>query len=315
MHAPLEANMGDKPALQPNAAIGPAVRAIAGHILAKARTAILDPERSNQDAVHDFRRAMKEWRALMRLLAPFIPDAARWRNEARDHARSLAHARDGAAALNAFDDLLDKGMVLSERSTATIRGRIEALRGSEEQAVLTPALRDAIVAWLDTAAAAVELWPLDPFDFSSIAAQLADSYRSARNRIPADWSLADAEDLHALRQRVVDLRYQMELIEPLWPRFGRMWTEEAERLRGRLGQCQDLEVLKRLTAPHQPLAHWRSRLTPPCAERSAAAGATRRAHRAPAVRRKAEGVPPSARNAVGARAVIHSSRSGRGKPL
>src|SRR6202161_3661138 len=113
MHALIEPVMGDKPALQPNAAIGPAVRGIAGHILAQARSTILDPERSNQDAVHDFRRAMKEWRALMRLLAPFIPDASRWRHDARDHARSLAHARDSQAALNAFDNLLNKGMVLS----------------------------------------------------------------------------------------------------------------------------------------------------------------------------------------------------------
>jgi hypothetical protein len=71
------------------------------------------------------------------------------------------------------------------------------------------------------------------------------------------------------------------LIEPLWPRFGRMWTDEAERLRDRLGRCQDLEVLKRLAAPHQPLAHWRSRLTPAIAERSAALAqrAARIAHR------------------------------------
>ncbi len=270
MHALLEPVMGEKPALQPKAAIGPVVRAVATGILAQARAAMLDPERSHQDAVHDFRRTMKEWRALMRLLAPFIPDAQRWRHEARDYARSLAHARDGAAALNAFDNLLDKGMVLSERSTATIRSRIEALRDSEEQAVLTPELRDRIVAWLDTAASAVEQWPLDPFDFSSIAARLTAGYRNARKQIPADWSQASGEELHVLRQRVVDLRYQMELIEPLWPRFGRMWTDEAERLRGRLGQCQDLEVLKRLTEPHQPLAHWRSRLTPACSERSTA---------------------------------------------
>jgi CHAD domain-containing protein len=282
MHALLEPVMGDKPALQPDAAIGPAVRAIAVNILARGRAALLDPEHSNQEAVHDFRRAMKEWRALMRLLAPFIPDSARWRHEARDHARSLAHARDGAAALNAFDSLVDKGnLVLTVRSTETIRGRIEALRGSEEQAVLTPALRDTLAAWLDTAAASVETWPLDPFDFSSIAAQLADAYRNARRRLPADWAVASAHDLHSLRQRVVDLRYQMELIEPLWPRFGRMWTDEAERLRERLGRCQDLEVLKRLTDPHQPLAHWRSRLTPAIAERSTglAQRAARIAHR------------------------------------
>jgi hypothetical protein len=60
-----------------------------------------------------------------------------------------------------------------------------------------------------------------------------------------------------------------------------MWTEEAERLRDRLGRCQDLEVLKRLTEPHQPLAPWRSRLTPAIAERSAALAqrAARIAHR------------------------------------
>ena len=270
MHALIEAATDDETALQPNAAIGPALRAIAGGILAKARLALTDPERSNEDAVHDFRRAMKEWRALMRLLEPFIPDADRWRREGRDHARSLAHARDGAAALNALDGLLEKNLlVLSKRSSATLRARIEALRGSEEQAVLAPELREAILAWLDAAAASVQQWPLDPFDFSSIAAQLAGSYRNARRRIPADWMATDPADLHALRQRVVELRYQMALVEPLWPRFGRMWTEEAERLRDRLGRCQDLEVLKRFTAPHQPLARWRSRLTPSCAERSA----------------------------------------------
>jgi CHAD domain-containing protein len=271
MHGPVKAEMAEKPALQPKSAIGPAVRAIAGHILAGARAAMTDPQRSSQEAVHDFRRAMKEWRSLMRLLAPFIVDAERLRVEARDHARSLAHARDGQAALNAFDDLLKKNrLVLSERSTATVRARLEALRGSEEAAVLTPELREAIVGWIDAATAAVEAWPLDPFDFAAIAAQLTVCYRNARRHLPSDWALATPEALHAFRRRVVDHRYQMELVEPLWPRFGRMWTDEAERLRDRLGKCQDLAVLERLTGPHQPLAHWRSRLTPACDERRAA---------------------------------------------
>lgn len=272
MHGPVRPKMGKKsavkkPALQPGEAIGPALRGIAGRILATARAVVTDPELSSQDAVHEFRRAMKEWRALMRLLAPFIPDAKRWRVEARDHARSLAHARDGQAALNAFDDLFKRGLVLSERTYETMRGRIEALRGSEERAVLTSDLRTAIVDWLDGAAAVVESWPLDTFEFSSIAAQLAASYRDARKRKPPDWPAANDAELHEFRRRVVDHRYQMELAKPLWPRFGKMWTKEAERLRDRLGKCQDLAVLERLTGPHQVLAHWRARLAPACAER------------------------------------------------
>jgi CHAD domain-containing protein len=65
-----------------------------------------------------------------------------------------------------------------------------------------------------------------------------------------------------LRQRVVEHRYQMELVEPLWPRMGRTWIEEAQRLRTRLGKYQDLTLLTRLAEPHQPLAPWRSRLSP-----------------------------------------------------
>jgi len=269
MHGVIEADMGDKPGLEPDAAVGPVVRAFAANILDRARTAITDPGRPSPQAVHDFRRAIKEWRALMRLLDPFVAEAAHRRAEARDHARSLSHARDGQAALNAFDDLLDHGLTLSPRSTAMIRGRLEALRAGEEKAVLTSAKRNAIVAWLDGARAAIEQWPLDALDFAAIAACLTAGYRRARRRIPADWSLASAGDLHELRQRVVDHRHQMELVRPLWPRFARMWTGEAERLRGRLGQSQDLEVLKRLTGAHQPLAPWRARLTPACAERSA----------------------------------------------
>jgi CHAD domain-containing protein len=268
MHAFLEADMGDKPALKAGVAIGPSLRAIAGHVLAEARKVLADPELSSQDAVHYFRRAMKEWRSLMRLLAPFIVDAVRWRREGRDYARALGLARDGQSALNAFDDLMKQATTLSERSAATIRERIEAIRMSEERAVLTPELRDDIIRWLDTAAAAVELWPVDEVAFSAIAERLTTGYRNARRLIPADWATATPEELHELRRRVVIHRYQMELIEPLWPRFGRMWTGEAERLRDRLGRCQDLEVLTRLTGPHQPLAHWRSRLAPACADRT-----------------------------------------------
>jgi CHAD domain-containing protein len=76
--------------------------------------------------------------------------------------------------------------------------------------------------------------------------------------------------LHELRSRVVAHRYQMELIEPLWPKFGRLWVAEAQRLRDRLGAFQDLSVLQGFTAPHQPLAPWRSRLSPLIATRQAA---------------------------------------------
>jgi CHAD domain-containing protein len=263
--------MNEKPALQPRLAVGEALRAVARDILGEARVAIEDPAHSDAVAVHEFRRAMKRWRSLLRMLEPFLPDdGRRLRNEARDLARSLGGARDAQSALDALDDLAKHGSVLSARSVATLRGRIEAVRQTAETSVLTPDMRLSLARALTQAESSVERWPLHVLTFAEVADRLVQGFRDARRTLPRNWSEADPEDLHELRKRIVNHRYQMETVAPLWPRFGRMWVGEAQRLRERLGRHQDLTLLTKLTHPHQPLAPWRSRLAPAIAERMAA---------------------------------------------
>src|SRR5262249_53366987 len=111
--------------------------------------------------------------------------------------------------------------------------------------------------------------PLPPVPLDNVADQPPRFYRGARGALPEDWPAAEAEDLHELRKMVVIHRYQMDIVEPLWPRFAKMWTGEAQRLRDRLGKHQDMLMLEGLTGPHQPLARWRSRLAPALAGRRA----------------------------------------------
>jgi CHAD domain-containing protein len=263
--------MNEKPALQPRLAVGEALRAVARDILGEARSAIQDPANSDAVAVHEFRRAMKRWRSLLRMLEPFLPeDGRRLRNEARDLARSLGGARDAQSALDALDDLAKHGSTFSARSLTTLRGRIEALRQSAETSVLTPDMRLQLARALGQAGSSVDRWPLHVLTFAEVADRLVQGFRDARRALPRNWSETDPEDLHELRKRIVNHRYQMETVAPLWPRFGRMWVGEAQRLRERLGRHQDLTLLTGLTQPHQALAPWRSRLAPPIAERMAA---------------------------------------------
>jgi CHAD domain-containing protein len=260
--------MNDKPALQPGLAVGEALRAVARDILREARAAIEDPAHSDAVAVHEFRRALKRWRALLRMIEPFLEaDGRRLRIEARDLARSLGGARDWQSALDALGDLAKHGLPLSARSLANIRGRIEALRQDAETVTLTADMRLRISNMLADAEAAVERWALHVLIFADVADRLTLGFREARRALPHSWTDAKAEDLHELRKRIVAHRYQMETVAPLWPRFGRMWVGEAQRLRERLGRHQDLTLLARLTEPHQPLAPWRSRLTPAIAQR------------------------------------------------
>ena len=79
--------MNEKPGLRPQEAVGDALRAVGRHILAEARTAVDDRKRVEAVAVHDFRAAMKSWRAFLRLVEPHLQNNDRgWRTEARDRA-------------------------------------------------------------------------------------------------------------------------------------------------------------------------------------------------------------------------------------
>ncbi|MCW5692863.1 MAG: CHAD domain-containing protein [Pseudolabrys sp.] len=244
-------------------AFGDSLTAAARAIIADARSALSDPQLSDAEAVHDIRRAFKRWRALMRLLAkPIGEPAERLRIEARDLMRTLSGSRDVQAALDALADLGKSDLPMSATTAKTIEARLTKLRSEAEAAHFTPELRQQVASYLEAAERTSEQWPLTEIDFDAIADAMTRTYTRGRDLIPSHWLEAEAEDLHELRKRVVEHRHQMELLDALWPRLGKVWAQEAQRLRERLGACQDLAVFATYMAPRGPLAPWRSRLQP-----------------------------------------------------
>jgi CHAD domain-containing protein len=276
----MERRMNRTPLRKPDSGAAEGLRTASGEVLDEARRQIDDRDVTDATAVHEFRKGMKRWRALLRLFEPVLgEEAAQLRVEARDLARELAGSRDARSAVDGLKDLGDEK--LPARTRATLKSRLEALGETAEAATLTDDLRERLRDALDQAADAARRWPLDHVAFGTIADGLAASYARTRNAVPQEWTKATPDELHELRQRVVVHRYQMDLVVPLWPKIGRAWVSEAQKLRDRLGHHQDLTVLKDFTAPHQPLAPWRSRLVPLIAARQAehAAGAARVARR------------------------------------
>src|SRR5436305_2504576 len=120
--------MAESPSVRPDVAVGAALRAVARDILSEARSVLDDREKPDAIAVHDLRKAMKRWRALLRLLEPFLgDDARRLRAEARNLARDLSGARDAQSAIESLDDLAQNGSDLSARTAASIRGRLDTI--------------------------------------------------------------------------------------------------------------------------------------------------------------------------------------------
>ena len=250
-------------AAESKGSFGDGLAAAARTIITDARTALADPELSDAEAVHEVRKALKRWRALMRLLArPLGEPADQMRTEARELMRALSGARDAQSTLDALADLRKAEMSLSDTSMETIRRRLAELKDAAEQSSFTKEMRNRLSRYLDIATLSLERWPLKAIDFDTVADALTSTYRRARQLLPDSWHDAEAEHLHDLRRRVVEHRHQMDLVEHLWPRLGQIRAEEAQRLRNRLGACQDLAVLANFTGPHQPLAPWRWRLAP-----------------------------------------------------
>jgi CHAD domain-containing protein len=259
-----------RPALRPDEALGKTLSLIARGILAEAKDAITDPARNTATAVHDFRKAIKRWRSYLRFLTPHFGEGCKaLQADARDAAKKLGGARDLRSTIDALEDIREEAYELNERALATISGRIKALQAEAEAKDIGAngfeAIADEVGKWSLT----VSLWNFNQIEFSEVSKSLAKGYRRARNAMPDDWQEAAEEELHDYRKRVIDHRYQMELVEPLWPRMAKLWVDEAQRLRDALGMHRDLTNLRALAGPHQPLARFRSKLSPPIERRQA----------------------------------------------
>jgi CHAD domain-containing protein len=228
-----------------------------------ARQALQASRKSHAARIHDFRKALKRLRALMRLMTPVLgAEADEVRIEARDLARELGATRDAQSAIDAVRDLR-KGRwnhQLSEQSMQSIAAAIQQLKQSGQRARLSADTALRLLTWVDAVDARVRMWPAHSPEYPALCAALTKAYRRARRAVPEKWQSAGDEALHEFRQRVIVHRHQLDLIEPLHPRLVGKWINAAQRVRGRLGRYNDLTLLVGLSEPGQPLARWRARL-------------------------------------------------------
>lgn len=255
--------MMKRSALRPDLPIQEALLSAALEMLTAARNAISDSALKTDEAVHEFRKAIKRWRAFLRLIEPFLGDSAKTlRAGARMAAQKLGGARDLRSVLDALDDIRDCENPLDELAFETCRTKISALLTAEEQKGVTAADRAAIAAEVERWRKTIEQQSFERIGFAEISEALTDGYRRAFRTLPQNWSKASEDELHEFRRRAIDHRYQLELIEPLWPRMTRIWIDEVQRLRDALGKHRDLALLQLLAGTRQPLAAQRAALLP-----------------------------------------------------
>lgn len=205
----------------------------ADRVWGAART---DPVR----AVHEYRKSLRRARSLLRALRPILSNRATRQLDTPIKAahRKLSPARDQMVmrdAWNQFAAAADIGSAATPPALAAPAPRAMSLPDNVRRdfgdlvELLEARLPDVV----------------GPED---LAAGLARTYRSARRALERADAVADPIHVHALRRRIKDLNYQLELVAPLSPKRSAKWGKRFSKLAEKLGEVTDLYQLRTLLA-------------------------------------------------------------------
>ena len=198
------------------------------------------PGRGEQapERVHGLRKTLKEARAIARLFLPALGEPARVTIAALAVVRRrVGRARDLDVMRARLARLAPPPEIAAPLLEAI--GRERAIVSGAHGGFATSASR----AQLNAIVKRVEAWDVTRLSAWDIAEAVARTYRQARRRGRHAFQSADPAALHALRGRVVDLRYQLAALSPAWPAALNAHSDELNALRDTLGDFNDLRVL------------------------------------------------------------------------
>ncbi len=193
--------------------------------------------------VHNARRTLKEARAIARLFLHCVGEPARVTIVALAATRrQIGRARDLDVMAIRLERLAPPAEVSEPLMAAIASERQAALRARRGLSASAPRAR------LTAIVKRVDGWDLSAVGTEEIAAAIARTYRQARRRGHLAFDSDEPAALHALRARVVDLRYQLTLIACAWPETLNALAEGLDELREALGDFNDLHVLGKFAA-------------------------------------------------------------------
>jgi CHAD domain-containing protein len=205
---------------------------------------------SRGEAVHEARKSFKRLRALLRLVRPVIGEKTYRAENARfrDAGRPLAEVRDAKILIETLDGLAEHFQEhIAGRSFGDVRKALQAHLRAVRKRVLDD--QDALAVVGDAGRQArdqIKGWAQVPNRWSAVGDGLEDVYRRARDAFGAAAADPTVENLHEWRKQAKYLRYQLELLRPLWPeRMGEL-AAEADRMGELLGDDHDLAVLRQM---------------------------------------------------------------------
>jgi len=202
------------------------------------------------EIVHEVLKHFKKIRAVLRLVRPVIGEKT-YRDENicfRDAARPLTEVRDARILIETLDALTKHFQEhIAGRSFRSVRKALQENLRAVRKRVLDEQNSFTVVA--ETVRQALERvvnWPEVPNRWLAVGQGLQDTYRRASAAYQEAAANTTVETLHEWRKQVKYLRYQLEILRPLWPERLDELASEADKMGDLLGDDHDLAVLRQM---------------------------------------------------------------------
>jgi CHAD domain-containing protein len=201
--------------------------------------------RSTSDAhIHEIRKALKRARAALRLLRGLAGVRAYRRDNAaiRDAARPLTAVRDGKVLLQTLRDLKAAAGDGNKGFASQLRSELRTQRLIERRRLTSPLLRHSAV-MVRQVHDRISLLAIPEGAAPQATEGLKHAYKRARQAFREVAGELSDDRLHEWRKQTKYFASQLEILEPLKPRFFAKSRKRADRLTDALGQDHDLVVL------------------------------------------------------------------------
>lgn len=216
------------------------------------------------ERVHEVRKSVKRLRAVIRLMRPVFGSAYQEENVAlRDIGRALSVVRDAHALVETLNLLSDKyHKELGEDGLPFLRRTIIAYAQEREHNFAPTQQIPRLIEELKVIGQRAKSWPYENTDIHVLTDGVATTIRRGRKSYRTAYAVPTAEHFHDWRKRVKDLRYQLALLEKLWPEVFDGFSRTAKELEERLGMDHNLVVLRNMlpTGETKPTLHYEVRL-------------------------------------------------------
>lgn len=198
-------------------------------------------------AVHQARRRLKKTRAVTRIVRHSLGEKTfdRENKYFRDLGRKLAGLRDGEVTIETLDNLIaHSGDGIASESFANVRRQLQVDYRQEYQNTIDNNILVIVKNELKDARKRIDCWKIKRDRWSAIDKSFQQVYKRGYGDLSEAMSRPSAENLHEWRKRVKYLRYQLQILSPMWSELIDIWVNLTNNLTDYLGEDHDLAVLK-----------------------------------------------------------------------